>query len=128
MSKIVLDFLDRIFLITNQPEKQTIGASMRSRIRIYHLIFFLLLCSNCRKKTDLKIPTSQERFLKVYVELQKLREDYPVRLTLPKDSSRVIIQKYGFTREEYDSCFAYFNEKPERWEAFYREALDQLKK
>lgn len=101
---------------------------MRSRIRIYHLIFFLLLCLNCRKKTDLKIPASQERLLKVYVELQKLREDYPVRLTLPVDSSRVIIQKYGFTREEYDSCLAYFNEKPERWEAFYREALDQLKK
>lgn len=101
---------------------------MHLRIHKCSLIFFLLLCLNCRKETDLKIPPSQERFLKVYVELQKLRENYPVHLTLPLDSSRVIIQKYGFTREEYDSCLAYFHEKPERWEAFYQEVLDRLKK
>ncbi len=99
---------------------------MRSHLKIVFFTFILILFSYCRHKTDLNIPSTQEEFIKVYVELQRLKERHPDQRILPLDSSRAIIHKYGFTREAYDSSYAYFNEKPERWEAFYKEVLDRL--
>ena len=89
-------------------------------------MILLLTHLNCKKKTDHAFPKSQERFVTVYVALQKFRESYPIQQPVPLDSLKAILQKHGFTQEEYDRSLAYFNEKPERWLSFYREVLERL--
>jgi len=90
------------------------------------LLFLLFI--NCAKKENFSLPPHEKRFAKVYTELLKLKEQFPSDSTAFIDSSRTVLQKYGFTHEEYKQSLAYFNEKPERWEAFYQEVLRQLKK
>ena len=72
------------------------------------------------------VPSPQEKFVQVYVELVKLRERLPSTNPVFVDSSRTILKKYGLTKQEYDQNLAYFNEEPERWEAFYQEVLKRL--
>lgn len=92
------------------------------------LILSALLFLNCRKQETLPFTSKNERFLQVYAELQKLRKNIPPQYPTFLDSARTILQKYNFTKEEYERILSYLNEKPERWEAFYQEVLERLKK
>lgn len=97
------------------------------RIKYFLPIIIVSLLTGCRQKNEPRLPSHQDRFVQVYVELLKLRESLPLKHPALLDSSRVILEKHHFTKEEYDHSLAYFNEKPERWEAFYREVLKRLK-
>ena len=100
---------------------------MNYRTAITLILIGLMLFASCRSKKELSLPKQQERFLNVYVELQRLRDRLPDQV-VSKDSSKAIIQKHGFTQAEFQRSLAYFNEKPERWEAFYKEAQKRLEK
>ena len=100
---------------------------MTTRSFSIHIILFLLALAGCERKTRITIPKQHERFVEVYVALQKLSERYQPPATVPLDSSQAIIREYGFSRKEYDRAYAYFNEKPERWQAFYKKVLERLK-
>ncbi len=69
---------------------------------------------------------NQEKLIQVYVELSKLQEKHPIHDFTYLDSSRIILEKYNFTEEEYNNSLSYLNEKPERWLTFYQKVLDQL--
>jgi hypothetical protein len=101
---------------------------MASRFFLTIIIFITLALTRCERKNRIIIPEQHERFVEVYVALQKLGERHLPPAAVPIDSSRAIIREYGFSREEYDQAYAYFNEKPERWQAFYKEVLERIKK
>jgi hypothetical protein len=92
------------------------------------LIFCILYFLSCSSEHRSQIPAKHQRFVHVYIELLKLKEKgiSPQKACL--DSSLAILRKYQYTQEEYDRTLAYFNQKPERWEAFYKEVLEQLKR
>jgi hypothetical protein len=96
-------------------------------MKIFVLLLFFFVLINCKKETSTALSPQHERFVQVYVELLKLKERLPPQHPSLFDSSQVILTKYRFTKEEYDRSVAYFNDTPERWEAFYQEVLEQLK-
>lgn len=95
-------------------------------MKIFFFLLFILMLSNCKKETSIPLSPQHERFVQVYAELLKLKERLPPQHPGLFDSSQIILTKYRFTKEEYDRSVAYFNENPERWEAFYQEVLEQL--
>ena len=92
------------------------------------LLTILMLMIRCQKTEERSVSENRERFIRVYVELQHLKKYYTATDSVLLDSSRAIIDKHGFTREEYEQTLAYFNEKPERWEAFYNDVLQRLER
>ena len=101
---------------------------MHTRTPVFVWLMVLILIVRCQKTEEQSASENRERFIRVYVELQKLKQHHTPAHSVLLDSSRAIIEKYGFTREEYEQVFAYFNEKPERWEAFYNEVLERLER
>jgi len=95
-------------------------------LSIFFSILFFLAFASCKNKTDVAYPSNQETFLRVYTDLVKLHERYSAQDSACIDSSQAILQKHGFTVDDYHRSLAYFNEKPERWEVFYREVLKRL--
>jgi hypothetical protein len=95
-----------------------------------YIVFTLILLlwqTGCRREKQTSLPVHQQRFVEVYVELQKFKQRHSDLDTIPLDSSRVIIQKYGFTKQEFENSLAYFNDNPERWETFYKQVTERLK-
>jgi len=101
---------------------------MLKRTSVFVLLTILMLMIRCQKTEERTASENRERFIRVYVELQHLKKHHTATDSVLLDSSRAIIDKYGFTREEYEHILAYFNEKPERWEAFYNDVLQQLER
>ena len=99
---------------------------MRTTVPVFLMI--LMLIARCQRTEERSVSETRERFIRVYVELQNLKQYHTVTDSVLLDSSRAIIDKHGFTREEYEHMLAYFNEKPERWEAFYNEVLERLER
>ncbi len=95
---------------------------------IFAVLLFFFLLIDCAKKENFSLPPHEKKFAKIYTELLKLKQKFSTDSTAFTDSSRAILQKYHFTYEEYKQSLTYFNEKPERWEAFYKEVLKELKK
>jgi hypothetical protein len=87
----------------------------------------LLWQTGCRREKESSLPDHHQRFVEVYVELQKFKQRHSDLDPIPLDSSRAIVQKYGFTKQEFENSLAYFNENPERWEMFYKQVTERLK-
>ena len=91
-------------------------------------LLFLFLFSHffCHRDKKPELTSREKRLVQIYVQLLKLREDYPLSHPTYLDSSLSILQKHHFTKGEYDSLLSFLNEKPQRWEAFYQEVLEKM--
>ena len=93
----------------------------------FSLILLLgLICLNCGNSKADRLSSSGKRFARVYMELALLRDRIPMASPAYEDSSRALLKKLGYTPEDFRKSLVYFNEKPERWAAFYREVRKQL--
>ena len=100
---------------------------MKSRFLQFLIAASLIFLFHCRKDSKPDFPTEQETFVNVYIDLLQLRESFPEDHPDLLDSTRKILQEHHFTKEKYEQSLAFFNEEPERWEAFYQEVLKRLK-
>jgi hypothetical protein len=98
-----------------------------NRLKYIFVAFIIIFFSSCQRRTNPPLSQEQKRFVQVYVQLLQVRERLTPQHPALIDSCKAILEKYHFTKEEYDKHLTYFNEKPERWEAFFKEALEQLK-
>ncbi|MFH1943151.1 MAG: hypothetical protein ABIL68_13690 [bacterium] len=96
-------------------------------MKYFFMALIIVFLSSCQRRTNPPLSQDQKRFVQVYVQLLQVKERLTPQHPALLDSSKAILEKYHFTKEEYDKYTAYFNEKPERWEAFFKEALEQLK-
>jgi len=123
----ILDFIITISLIVLHTNNINVNYKMKSRILQFSIAALCILISYCRRDSRSHLPAEQETFVNVYIGLLKLRESFPENHPDLLDSTRKILQGYHFTKDKYEQCLAYFNEEPERWEAFYQEVLERLK-
>lgn len=98
---------------------------MKRPRRSYCIFCFILFFAGCGGRQD-QTSLELEKFKSVYLELSALNDRHPTPEPVLLDSSRLILEKHGFTKEMYDRSVAYFHEHPERWESFYRELLSQM--
>jgi hypothetical protein len=100
---------------------------MKSRYLQFLTAATLSFLFSCQKDTAPSFPAEQEPFVNVYIKLLLLQDRFPADYPALLDSTRKILQDANFTEQKYKQCLAYFNEEPERWEAFYQEVLKRLK-
>ena len=86
----------------------------------------IILFLECVKYDSLSRNEKHEQFIIVYSKLLVLKEQIPDTQAYI-DSSHALLQQYNFTQGDYEKILAYYNEKPERWEAFYNVVLEKLK-
>jgi hypothetical protein len=96
-------------------------------IRLIIIILIFILSSNCSKNRNIHLSKKQQKFVHVYSELLQLQNIFHNQNPAYLDSSRKILEKYKFTKNEYERSLAYFNKNPERWELFYQTILNRLK-
>jgi hypothetical protein len=60
------------------------------------------------------------------VDLLYLYSRHPQNTTLAEDSIQIILDNYNLTQKKYNRIIQDLNSKPERWEAFLQEVLDQI--
>jgi hypothetical protein len=99
---------------------------MRNRILSVGLAVLSLSCVavSCGKKETL--PAHEKRFARVYAELALLRGRLPLADPAYADSVKNLLQKRGYTTDDFRKSLAYFNASPERWAVFYREVKSLL--
>ena len=84
---------------------------------IVTLLFTLLI--SCTE--DEKIP--EEKFIKIYVDIL-IAQDTSSVLNPSIDSIKTIVfERYDITEILYQENIDFYNESPERWEAFFDSAL-----
>ena len=93
------------------------------QIIVLFLTFTLL---SCTQKIESSVPKKHTRLVDIYVELYILQNQSILSDSMYADSAEIILNRFGFTQDEYQKALTYFNDKPERWELFYKEVLDKL--
>jgi hypothetical protein len=96
-------------------------------MKVKFIIFLFLLFVHCQKESTPVLSSDDLTFVNIYIEILKLNEQMSPQHPAYLDSSRSIIRKYNFSWNEYQKTLKKFHEKPERWEAFYKQVLEQLK-
>jgi len=89
------------------------------------LLILILLCACAEKHTTSNLRKHPE-FKDAYIDLLFLQESLDSSLPAYEDSAIHILEKHHITQEEYTQTMNALNNKPERWEAFLQEVLDQL--
>ena len=69
---------------------------------------------------------NQPAFVQATVDLLYLLDRHAQNTTLPEDSIQIILDNYNLTQKKYNRIIHDLNGKPERWEAFLQEVLDQI--
>jgi hypothetical protein len=98
---------------------------------IYYTTLSLILfsCKNNPEPQSSINPEEYDRLVRVYASLLKSQEaieknDQNKETYL--DSARIILKRYNFSRSQYDKIIQQYQQKPEQWEAFYKEVLKEL--
>ena len=80
---------------------------------------------------DSQPPIPEDKFIKVYVDLLIVQDTTTTEnYTIDSVKSRVL-EKYGFTTQQYDKTIRYYNSQPEKWVVFYDSVtvyVERLKK
>ena len=96
-------------------------------MKVIVFILCILVIAGCTQKDSTKFPDTVTRFVQVYVELVMLEDRLTTQHSAWLDSSKIILRKLHFTKQDYDFSVVFLNEKPERWEIFYQEVQKQLR-
>ena len=90
-------------------------------------ILCVLLIAGCTQKDSFKFPDTVTRFVHVYADLIMLEDRLTTQHSAWLDSSKIILRKLHFTKQDYDFSVDFLNEKSERWEIFYQEVQQLLR-
>jgi hypothetical protein len=91
--------------------------------KTFSLILLVLCFLSC--KNEPLIP--EEKFIKVYVDILFIQDTTSIDKSL--DSlKQIVFNKYDITDEMYENNVKYYNENPEKWEAFFDKATAYVEK
>ena len=83
-------------------------------IRFASLIIFILLIIAC----DENPPIPEKKFMEVYVDLL-IAQDTTRASYNPDSLKSFVLTKHNIPEKEYDSMIDYYNQRPEKWIAFF---------
>ena len=86
------------------------------RLFLSSLLFFTLFFLFCSPKEI--SDQDYQQFIEVYVEISRLRENRELAHVFA-DSTDRIIEKHGFTKEQYQNIIDYLNNDLDRWHKLY---------
>ncbi len=86
------------------------------RLFLYALLGFTLLFVFCSPNEISE--ENYQHFIEVYVEISRLRENREMTHAFA-DSTNTIIEKHGFTKEQYQNMIEYLNKDLDRWHKLY---------
>lgn len=72
-------------------------------------------------------PISQEKFAKIYIELQLIDIQYGQQYTLHNEKIDSLLRFYNVSKEEVKSTLEWYNKSPERWKAFFTEVESEVR-
>ena len=95
---------------------------MKYRFTILLLTALFFIACGSRKSAKFNQPV----FVEATVDLLYLHDRHTRNTTLLEDSIQIILDNYNLTQKKYNRIIHDLNGKPERWEAFLQEVLDQI--
>ena len=78
-------------------------------------VFLVAACDN-------EPPISQDKFVRVYVDLLIIQDTTTVENYSVDSAKAAVFNKYNVSAEQYDSTINYYNAEPERWIQFFDSA------
>jgi hypothetical protein len=83
--------------------------------RLFLLVFFsTLLNLSC----DENPPIAENKFMEVYVDLL-ISQDTTTSSYNPDSLKSFVLTKHNIPEKEYDSMIDYYNQRPDKWIAFF---------
>jgi hypothetical protein len=83
--------------------------------RLFLLVFFsTLLNLSC----DENSPIPEKKFMEVYIDLLILQDTTTVSYN-PDSLKSFVLTKHNIQEKEYDSMIDYYNQRPDKWIAFF---------
>lgn len=98
--------------------------AMKNTIKV--MIIFLIFSSGCDNKHKTFTYKTKPEFVNAYIDLLSLQERFNDLPSAYEDSALHILEKHNLTQLECQQIIDALNKKPERWEAFLQEVLNQL--
>lgn len=83
-------------------------------------LFSLLALTGCKDQ-----PVSEDKFIKVYTDIV-IAQDTIGQVSTLSQIKKSIFAKNSITEKDYNNTFKYYNENPEKWEAFFDKAIVYL--
>jgi hypothetical protein len=83
-------------------------------IRFASLIIFIPLIIAC----DENPPIPEKKFMEVYVDLL-ISQDTTTASYNPDSLKSLVLTKHNIPETEYDSMIEYYNQRPDKWIAFF---------
>jgi hypothetical protein len=81
-------------------------------------ILLLFILSACDKGP----PISEEKFIKVYVDLLIIQDTTSAEIFSIDSVKTVVFHRYDVSSQQYDQIINYYNSRPEKWAAFFDSA------
>jgi hypothetical protein len=100
---------------------------INSLFKFSFLSFFLICLTNFFNCSDKQI-IDEDTFVKVYTDLviaqDTLKENFPE----PDKIKKEIFLRYNITEADYKTTVEYYDEDPERWDAFFNKVISYVEK
>lgn len=84
-------------------------------ILILILPVFILSCEK-------EPPSSQDEFIKAYVDLLIIQDTTTVENFSPDSVKSLVLKRHNISSEKYDEMIDYYNSQPEKWTVFFDSA------
>jgi hypothetical protein len=98
---------------------------MSSSLKIFPLLLIIfLLFLSCEKQS----PISEEKFIKVYVDLLILQDTTGTNSSAFDSLKTLVFKNHNISAEEYEATINYYNSEPKRWEGFFDKAIAYAEK
>lgn len=89
-----------------------------SKKTIILLFFSFLILTGCKPKR-----IDEDKFIKIYTDIIIMKDTTGISIDNVK---KEVFQKYNTSDKEYQNTLNYYNEDPEKWEAFFDKAIAYL--
>lgn len=89
-----------------------------SKKTIILLFFSFLILTGCKTKR-----IDEDKFIKIYTDIIIMKDTTGISIDNVK---KEVFQKYNTSDKEYQNTLNYYNEDPEKWEAFFDKAIAYL--
>lgn len=88
---------------------------------IFLYFFITIIFISCKDSP----PIEQKKLIKIYSEMLFLQDTTSLRQTEIKNN---VLKKFNTTQSDYDNTIAYYNQNPERWQAFFDSVIVYIEK
>jgi hypothetical protein len=97
----------------------------RSTLSVLMLLSTMLIL--CQKEEPYLHGSDRKRFVAFVADWHRVRTLWPQDSTAQADSSSALLKKHRLTRERIGEIISRMNQKPERWESFYKDVNDRIR-